>query len=281
MDMNELPSLVVSPTINLGFSARLLNLDLIFSTRRVECPLEFHNCGIAKQVDRDITRHQVPFREHVPHGFSVKVLRDRFPSRLMASWVNERDSIRCQPDLACERKIGVVDRLDILLDERSDGGHVALLRLFGSRGRFGRRLARKRKDDREREPNRPYPITKSFAGKLPERHSAFERNTSRNSLRTPFYPIQGEPEGRWRLNIQRLSEAEILDLARVRLEKNPLRDPRERRAFVQAVQSTGLLQHWRQGNKQDPRTNVGKKKLKERARLLDDALAGSGSDGSR
>ncbi len=92
--------------------------------------------------------------------------------------------------------------------------------------------------------------------------------------------MQNEPEGRWRLEIQRLSEVEILDLVRMRLEKEPLRDPRERRAFAQAVQSTGLLRRWRQGNKQDPRTNVGKKKLKERARLLDDALAGSGSDGS-
>ena len=85
------------------------------------------------------------------------------------------------------------------------------------------------------------------------------------------------PEGRWLLKIQGRSEAEILELVRVRLGKKPLEDPRKRRAFAQAVQSKGLLEQWRQGRKQEPQTNVGKKKLKERARLLDDALAGNNS----
>ena len=184
MDMNEFPLLVVSPTVNLGFSARLLNLEPIFSTRRIECPFEFHNRSIAKQVDRNITRRQVPFREPVPHGLSVKVLHDRVPSGLTASRVNERDSIRCQPDLACERKIDVVDRLDIFLDERSEGSPVAPLRLFGSRGRCGLRAARKRQDDRECEPGRPWPIAKSCVGKISKGHFAFECNPPRNSLRT-------------------------------------------------------------------------------------------------
>ena len=85
------------------------------------------------------------------------------------------------------------------------------------------------------------------------------------------------PEGRWRLEIQGRSEAEILDLVRIHLEKEPLKDPDERRAFNRAVQSTGLIEQWREGRKQEPQTNIGKRKLKERARLLDDAIAGNSS----
>ena len=84
------------------------------------------------------------------------------------------------------------------------------------------------------------------------------------------------PEGRWRITLQGLSEAEVLDLVRVRLEREPLEDPRERQAFARAVPSR-WIQGWRQGRKQDPQTGVGKKKLKERAALVDDVLAGSDS----
>ena len=77
------------------------------------------------------------------------------------------------------------------------------------------------------------------------------------------------PAGRWRLKLQGLTEAEILDLVRIHLEKEPLEDSVERRAFADAVSSTGMAQHWRRGNKKDPRTPLGKKKLKERARLLE------------
>lgn len=77
------------------------------------------------------------------------------------------------------------------------------------------------------------------------------------------------PEGRWRLEIRERSEAEILDLVRIHLEKEPLDDRSERKAFIDAVLSTGLVQHWRRGKPRDPMTGVGKKKLKERARLLD------------
>ena len=80
------------------------------------------------------------------------------------------------------------------------------------------------------------------------------------------------PEGRWRLELQGLSEAAILETVRIHLEKNPLEDVRERKHFAQAVVSTGLLERWRRGTAGDPRTPLGKKKLRERARLLDSAL---------
>ncbi len=79
------------------------------------------------------------------------------------------------------------------------------------------------------------------------------------------------PEGRWRLTLRGLSEAEVLERVRIHLEKEPLADARERHAFAQAVCSTGFVEHWRTGRTQDPRTGVGKRKLKERVRLLDDA----------
>ncbi len=80
------------------------------------------------------------------------------------------------------------------------------------------------------------------------------------------------PEGRWRITLEGLSEAEVLDLVRIRLQKEPLEDPRERQAFARAVPS-GWIQAWRQGRRQDPRTGVGKKKLRERAALVDEVLA--------
>ena len=86
------------------------------------------------------------------------------------------------------------------------------------------------------------------------------------------------PEGRWRLKFDRLSEAEILDLVRIHLEKEPFEDPLECTAFVQAVLSTGLVEHWRRGNARDPRTKVGKKKLRERARLLGSVRTENGAD---
>ncbi|MBN1457950.1 MAG: type III-B CRISPR module RAMP protein Cmr6 [Armatimonadetes bacterium] len=82
----------------------------------------------------------------------------------------------------------------------------------------------------------------------------------------------GTPEGRWRLKIEGRSEAEILELVRMHLEKEPLADPIERRVFARAVLSTDLVKHWRRGRARDTQTNVGKKKLKERASLLDEAL---------
>jgi CRISPR-associated protein Cmr6 len=79
----------------------------------------------------------------------------------------------------------------------------------------------------------------------------------------------GSPEGRWRLEIQGHSEGEVLDLVRIHLEKEPLRDLAERNAFINAVVSTGLVEFWRTGNTKFKETQLGKKKLKQRARLLD------------
>lgn len=78
------------------------------------------------------------------------------------------------------------------------------------------------------------------------------------------------PKGRWRLKLEGQSEAEVLDLVRIHLEKEPLTDPAERHAFVEAVFSSyaDWVDSWRRGNKQDQRTSLGKKKLRERARLL-------------
>ena len=88
------------------------------------------------------------------------------------------------------------------------------------------------------------------------------------------------PEGRWRLTLQERTEAEILDLVRICLEKEPLEDPVERRAFVRALLATELVDHWCRGRPRDSRTGVGKKKLKERAGLVDRVLAEVESGGA-
>lgn len=80
------------------------------------------------------------------------------------------------------------------------------------------------------------------------------------------------PEGRWRLKLHGRSETEILDLVRIHLEKERLEDPFERRAFAGAVHSTGLVSCWKRGAGREKQTTVGKKKLKERARLVQAAL---------
>ena len=79
------------------------------------------------------------------------------------------------------------------------------------------------------------------------------------------------PAGRWFFELKGLSETEILDMVRVHLEKQPIEDPTERAAFAQAVDSLGLIDHWRRGSTREAR--IGKKKLRERVRLLDAALA--------
>ena len=88
------------------------------------------------------------------------------------------------------------------------------------------------------------------------------------------------PTGRWRLEIEGKTEAEVLDQVRIHLEKERLADPAERRAFADAVfaMRPDWVEHWRGGAKQDQRTSVGGKKLKERVRLLDDAAAETASD---
>ncbi len=81
------------------------------------------------------------------------------------------------------------------------------------------------------------------------------------------------PEGRWRLEIKDKSEEEILDLVRIHLEKEPLQDAEERKAFARAVHATDLVDGWRRGKPRERATKVGKKKLKERAQLLDRTAA--------
>ena len=80
------------------------------------------------------------------------------------------------------------------------------------------------------------------------------------------------PEGRWRLELKGLSETAILDRVRIHLEKSPLDDARERAAFARVVAATEFVGHWRRGATRNPQTPIGKKKLRERVRLLDNAL---------
>ena len=83
------------------------------------------------------------------------------------------------------------------------------------------------------------------------------------------------PTARWRLEIEGKTEAEVLDQVRIHLEKERLTDSAERRAFADAVLSMqpAWVECWRGGIKNDPLTSVGRQKLKERARLLDNAAA--------
>lgn len=83
------------------------------------------------------------------------------------------------------------------------------------------------------------------------------------------------PEGRWQLELQGLSEERLLDSVRIQLEKEPIQDSLDRQAFAHAVESTGYVSLWSRGRKKDPQTKVGKKKLRQRARLVREA---SGDD---
>ncbi len=76
------------------------------------------------------------------------------------------------------------------------------------------------------------------------------------------------PEGRWQLELKGKTEQEILDLVRIHLNKESSQDPSEIQAFADAVNSTGMVEHWRRGETKKPETNTGKKKLKERARWV-------------
>lgn len=93
--------------------------------------------------------------------------------------------------------------------------------------------------------------------------------------------VEGEgPADRWRSEISGKVEEEILDLVRVNLEKESLADSLDRHAFAAAV--TALypewVERWRKGMKHDQRTSTGGKKLKHRARLLDNAVAQGSSN---
>lgn len=75
------------------------------------------------------------------------------------------------------------------------------------------------------------------------------------------------PEGRWRFKLKDLSETELLDKVRINLEKERIEDREERRAFAKVVWDTGFPEFWQKGIPKT-QTNVGKKKLKQRAQLI-------------
>ncbi len=87
--------------------------------------------------------------------------------------------------------------------------------------------------------------------------------------------LEKTPEGRWRLKMKDRSETEVLDLVRVHLQKEPLADPEERRAFARAVKRLypDWVDNWRRGKTSDPATRVGRQKLRERYRLINKELA--------
>ena len=82
------------------------------------------------------------------------------------------------------------------------------------------------------------------------------------------------PEGRWRLRLAGMSETQVLEEVRVGLEKGTIDDPAERSAFATTVRALGFLKHWRRG-KAKTKTNVGAKKLRLRARLVQSVLTDS------
>jgi hypothetical protein len=78
------------------------------------------------------------------------------------------------------------------------------------------------------------------------------------------------PGGKWLLKFRGKTEGQILDMVRVKLGSEGLTDPTERQAFAEAVPSE-MVDLWRKGKTHDKQTNVGSKKLKERAKQVDSA----------
>lgn len=76
------------------------------------------------------------------------------------------------------------------------------------------------------------------------------------------------PEGRWRLRLRGRTEQELVDTARKNLLSSPLEDPEELRGFIRVILETGKVSAWRRGEKTDPRTSTGDRKLKELARAV-------------
>lgn len=101
--------------------------------------------------------------------------------------------------------------------------------------------------------------------KTSEWHSRFDKEQRQAEA-------QKSPEGRWRFELEGKSEAHILDLVRVHLQKQRLTDNVERHAFVKVVLSDykSWVDKWRSGKKCKQETQMSKKKLKDRAKLLDD-----------
>jgi hypothetical protein len=112
--------------------------------------------------------------------------------------------------------------------------------------------------------------TEAWQKELDREHDAQAEATRRAQA-------QQTPEGRWSLLLEGKAERDINELVRVHLEKQPIPDLPERRAFARAVAATGLPVLWRRGQKRDPMTQVGGAKLKARARLIDVAASGDDS----
>lgn len=91
--------------------------------------------------------------------------------------------------------------------------------------------------------------------------------------------VEGSAD-RWRFEIGGKTEEEVLDVVRVNLEKGILADSSDREAFATAVIALypEWVERWRKGMKQDQQTSTGSKKLKNRARLIDNAVAQASSD---
>lgn len=75
----------------------------------------------------------------------------------------------------------------------------------------------------------------------------------------------------WCAQFEEMSEEEILNEVRKNLEKSQTDDPDKRKSFAKAV-PVDMVQCWQMGRKKDSMTHVGKKKRKERARLVRQAL---------
>jgi len=88
------------------------------------------------------------------------------------------------------------------------------------------------------------------------------------------------PEGRWAWKLREMTEQQVLDAVRKNLEKKELTDPTERAAFARAVLKTDYVNAWRKGRVLRPGgAPVGKKKIKERMRLLEEAAGESPPEG--
>lgn len=110
----------------------------------------------------------------------------------------------------------------------------------------------------------------------PESTEALRRDRARRAeeiaLEQRRAEAQSTPEGRWRLEVEERSEEQVLDLVRTHLMGGELADPMERHALAAAIDAAGYPAAWAAGNKVDSQTNVGAKKLKERARAVRDEI---------
>ncbi len=102
---------------------------------------------------------------------------------------------------------------------------------------------------------------------------ALDESATEKLLRSVSPPVgAGDGEASvsgWVRRIQGLAEEEVLGIVRRVMEgKEKIEDPGERQDFIEAVFATGWVPKWKQGKKTDPATQVGTKKLKERAKWL-------------